>query len=102
MKHTKSMYYNPSEESRELFLYTVNDGYLYESQVLPIVNNLRKKAKKGIYDSNKAIDYYYMLATSASEKYFKDFGYKFNVTDRYTTAVDLEKYYREDHVFYEL
>lgn len=102
MKRTKNMIYNPTVESQELFLYTVNDGYLYEHQIMPIVNNLRKKAIKGIYDSEKAVDLYYNLATSASEKYFKDFGYKFSVQDRFTAAVEFEKYYKEDHVFYEL
>lgn len=102
MKRTKNMIYKETVESNELFLYIINDGYLYEHHTMPIINNLKKKAKKGVYDSNKAVDLYYNLATAGSDKYNKDFGYKFSVQDRFTCAVELEKYYKEDHVFYEL
>lgn len=95
MKRTKSMIYKETVESHELYLYIVNDGYLYEHQTTYIINNLQKKVKKGVYDSNKAIDLYYHLATVGSDKYYKDFGYKFSVGDRFTCAVDLENYYLE-------
>lgn len=101
MKHTKSMVYKPSTESHELFLYTVNDGDLYEHMTSPIIENLKKKAKKGIYDSEKAVDLYYNLATAGSKAYCKDFGYSFSVQDRFTCAVDMEAYYKEE-VFFEL
>lgn len=102
MKRTKSMIYNPTTESRELFLVATNNGDLYRSQISYIIENLRKKAKKGIYDSNKAIDLYYYAATEASNQYKKDFGYSFSVQDRFTCAVDMEEYYKEDQVFFEL
>ena len=102
MKRTKSMIYTPTAEANELFIYTVNDSRLYHTCIIPAIENLRKKAKKGVYDSEKAIDLFYYIATAASEKYNKDFGYSFNVRDRFTVAVDLEAYYREDHVFYNL
>lgn len=101
MKKTKSMYYNPTTEAKELFLYATNDSFLYEHQTKCIIDNLTKKAVKGIYNSEKAIDLYYHLATEASNRYFKNFGYKFSVTDRYTVATDLEAYYKED-VFYNI
>ena len=101
MKHTKSMVYKPSVESCELFLYTVNNGDLYEYMTSPIIENLKKKAKKGVYDSQKAIDIYYNLATAGSKAYYKDFGYSFSVQDRFTCAVDMENYYK-DEVFWEL
>lgn len=101
MKHTKSMVYKPSTESHELFLYTTNDGNLYEHMTSPIIENLKKKAKKGIYDSKKAVDLYYNLATAGSKAYCKDFGYSFSVQDRFTCAVELEAYYKEE-VFWEL
>lgn len=101
MKHTKSMTYNTTTESRELFLYATNDGNLYRQMITPIINNLRKKAQKGLYDGNKAIDAFYPVATMASNKYGKDYGYTFNVQDRYTVAVDMAKYYEEE-VFYNL
>lgn len=99
MKRTKNMIYHETTESRELFLYATNDGDLYRQMVIPIIENLKKKASKGIYDREKAIDAWYRVATEASNHYFRDFGYKFNVADRFTVACDMAKYY-EDEIFY--
>lgn len=101
MKHTKSMVYRETEESRELFLYATNDGDLYRSMVCPVIANMKKKAEKGIYDAEKAISVYYRIATEASNHYYRDFGYKFSVTDRYTVACDMADYYQEE-VFYNI
>ena len=101
MRHTKSMVYKETEESRELFLYAINDGDLYRRMTTPIINNLRKKAVKNIYDKTKAIDAFYHVATEASNHYFRDFGYKFNVQARYTVACDMANYYEEE-IFYNL
>lgn len=102
MKRTKSMIYSETVESRELFLYATNDGRLYRQMITPVINNLRKKAIKGAYDSEKAVDAYYRIACEASKMYNKDFGYSFSVQDRFTAAVDMEEYYRDDEVFYGL
>lgn len=96
MKHTKSMKYNETTESRELFLYATNDGDLYRHMITPVITNLKKKLAKGIYDAEKAVDAYYHIATEASNKYYRDFGYKFSVGDRFTVAVDMEAYYKEE------
>ena len=101
MKRTKSMIYKESEESHELFLYATNDGDLYRNMISPIIANLHKKAKKGIYDNEKAVDAFYHVATEASNHYFRDFGYKFSVTDRFTVAIDMAEYYKEE-VFYNI
>ena len=101
MKYTKSMIYNETTESRELILYATNDGNLYRQMITPIINNMRKTAQKGIYNSDKAVDAWYPVATAASNKYGKDYGYTFSVQDRYTAAVDMEEYYREE-IFYSL
>lgn len=102
MTRTKSMIYKETEESRELFLYATNDGTLYRRMIQPIIANLRKKAIKGIYDKEKAVDAFYYVACEASKMYNKDFGYSFSVQDRFTAAVEMEECYREDQVFYEL
>lgn len=101
MTRTKSMTYNETTESRELFLYATNNGNLYRSMITSVINSLRKKAVKGVYDGDKAIDIWYRVATEASNCYYKDYGYKFSVTDRYTAAVDMKDYY-EDEVFYNI
>lgn len=100
MKRTKSMIYHETEESRELFLYATNDGDLYRSMICPIIANLKRKAQKGIYDHEKAIDAFYPVATEASRHYARDFGYSFSVTDRFTVAVDMAEYYAENEIFY--
>ena len=102
MKRTKSMIYKETVESRELLLYATNDGNLYQRMILPVIENLRKKAMKGTYDTDKAIDAYYRIACEASKMYNKDFGYSFSVQDRFTCAVNMEEYYKDDQVFYEL
>lgn len=101
MKHTKSMIYKPSEESRELFLYATNDGGLYRQRITPIIENLKKKYNRGTYDSEKAIDLWYYAATDASDRYNRDFGYKFDVTARYTVAVKMERYYMDEITYKE-
>ena len=99
MKRTKNMVYAETTESRELFLYATNDGDLYRNMVTPIIDNLKKKVEKGVYDAEKAVDAFYHVATEASKHYFRDFGYKFSVKDRFTAAVDMADYYSEE-VFY--
>lgn len=101
MKRTKNMVYNITEESRELFLYATNDGDLYRHMITPIINNLRKKAAKGIYEKEKAVYAYYNVATEASKKYERDFGYRFGVADRFTVAVEMVDYYEEE-TFYNI
>lgn len=101
MTHTKSMRYQATVESSELFGYATNNSELYRQAITPAINNLRKKAQKGIYDKEKAIDLWYAVATTASKKYGKDYGYTFSVTDRYTVAVDMRDYYEEE-IFYNL
>ena len=96
MKRTKNMIYNPTTESRELFLYAVNDGNLYRGMTVGTIKSLGKKYHKGAYDKEKAVDAWYYVATEASNRYFKEFGYRFSVADRFTCAVELEEYYSED------
>ena len=102
MKRTASMKYNETAESRELFMYATNCGSLYRQRIMPVIANLRKKAIKGTYSADKAVDLYYYIATAASDMYNREFGYRFSVADRFTAAVDMEAYYREDEVFFDI
>lgn len=66
--------------------------------IYPIIANLTKKASKDIYNSEKAVDAWYRVATEAGKMYAKEhgsYGFKFDVTTRFTAAVDMEEYYRE-------
>ena len=98
MKRTKSMVYRPTQESNELVLYAENTSELYCNDIQPAIESLAKKYRKGIYDKNKAVDLYYYIAAAASKLYFREFGYNFSVTDRYTAAVELEASYFENVV----
>lgn len=96
MTRTKSMIYKTTTESNELYIYIVNTESLYRQRILPTIENLKKKYKKGIYDKEKAIDLWYYTATAGSDLYNKDFGYRFTVQDRFTVATDLESRFFED------
>lgn len=92
MKITKSMYYNPTEESKELYLCTENESALYPS-ICAVVANLEKKIAKGIYNAEQATAAFFHITTAASVQYKKDFGYSFSVTERWTAAQDLRDEY---------
>lgn len=96
MKRTKNMIYKASDEARELFLYATNSGVLYDRQIKPSIENLRKKARKGTFDKDKAADLFYYIATSASAMYDKDFGFSFSVQQRFTAAVDMVDFYIDE------
>jgi hypothetical protein len=96
MKRTSSMIYKETAEANELYIYIVNTERLYRSNIIPVIENLKKKYKKGIYDKEKAIDLWYYTATAGSDMYNKDFGYRFSVQDRFTVATDLEARFFED------
>ena len=98
MKRTKSMIYAPSTESNELYLTVVNNGTLHERHGRQIINNLIAKAKKGIYNHDRAVDLLYTLVNEGSKQYLKDFGYMFTVQERFTAAVDLEQEYFELYI----
>lgn len=96
MKRAKNMIYKASDEARELFLYATNSGVLYDRQIKPSIENLRKKARKGTFDKDKTADLFYYVATSASAMYDKDFGFSFSVQQRFTAAVDMVDFYIDE------
>ncbi len=91
MKQTRNTIYKETIESYELELYANNSRQVYDYVFLPIVENLKKHYAKGLYSHEKALNSFYRMATYASDLYYKDFGHKFDVTARYTVAVNLEK-----------
>ena len=95
MKHTRSMIYKPTQEARELFVYTVNNGRIWPN-IEHTIKTLRKHYAKGNYNPEKAADAFYYIADTGSRFYIRDFGYGFSVQDRYTAAVDMVEYFTED------
>lgn len=92
MKITKSMYYCESRESEDLYLYIVNDGDLY-FEIVSACKTLAKHLNE--YSKDKAIGYYYRIASKGAKKYKQELGNNFSVTNRYTVAVDLEENFYE-------
>jgi hypothetical protein len=56
-------------EAYELFLYATNDGDLYRQKIMPILENLAKKIKKGKYDKALAVKLWRYVADDAAKKY---------------------------------
>lgn len=96
MKRTNAMKIIDSEEAAELMLYAVNSGELYVRNIIPVIKNLAKKYRRGVFDSGLAIDAFYRVACFASDMYFRDFGHRFTVTERFTAAAHMVAYFLED------
>lgn len=92
MKITRSMKYEPSWEAREIELYAMNDEEIYQHYFA----EAKAIAKKKVFIEEKAINSLYRVATMASKKYAKDIGTRFNVTARYTAAVNMLEVLKED------
>lgn len=60
--------------AREIEIFAENDGDLYRQQRRPILINLSKKYKKGVYDISKAAKLWRYFIDSAMKKYNKEFG----------------------------
>ena len=62
-----------SHQTRELYLFAINDGDLYRQQRESIEKNLQKRFDAGTYDRNKAVKLWTYFANNAAKKYHKDF-----------------------------
>ena len=82
--------------AQELFLYATNDGRLYRQIIDPIINNLHRKHKKGIFDDELAVKAFMHAADDANKRYEREFGETFNVPTRELCARKLLDYYEED------
>lgn len=67
-------YANDESLAHELRLHADNDSHLYHSSHEPIMRNLAKKAKKGVYDSEKAKKLWGYHADRAAHSYAKEHG----------------------------
>jgi hypothetical protein len=62
------------DEVRELTLYADNDGDLYRQSAVPIMRNLTRKYRKGVYDPELAVKLWKYHADRAAKKYGKEHG----------------------------
>lgn len=97
----KKLRENPETEVHELVLYITNDSGLYHQQTLPIIKNLARKLKKGVYNHQLAIKLWGYLATNGAKKYAREFStgsdwsVMFSPQDRRDAAKELADEYME-------
>jgi len=60
--------------ARELSLFAVNHGELHRQRITPIIDNLNRKVKRGVYDHSKALKLWGYAADDAAQRYGKEIG----------------------------
>jgi len=86
-----------SHETRELYLFALNDAQLYQQQRESIEKNLQKRFDAGTYNRTKAVSLWLYFANNAAKKYHHDFcgngkWYQmFSVMDRHNMAILCEE-----------
>jgi len=63
-----------SDAVNELDLYIMNNEELYRRRFMPIIENIKRKIKRGIYDHEKVIKIWMYLVDDAAREYVKEFG----------------------------
>ena len=102
MKHTCNMIIKETDESRELFLYSINKSKLYFDVLIPVIHKMQRYYKKGNFNKDKAIDAFFPAATECAKKYCSEFARLpefprvFDVTARYTCAAEFVDYFMEN------
>ena len=61
-------------EKRELDLYIMNDSELYRQRFMPIIMNLARKMKRGVYDHKIAPKLWQYLVDAGAKQYVTEFG----------------------------
>ena len=89
------------EAVRELVLVITNDGDLYRERTTPMIENLKKKVSKGVYDREKAVKLWQYLADEGVRRYGKEYGPGYSVAwlspaTRRAIAEQLRDYYEEE------
>ena len=63
-----------NDEARELELFIMNDEALYRRHFMAIVNNFKRKIKRGVYDHDKAPKLVMYMVDEAARQYVKMHG----------------------------
>jgi len=63
-----------SDAVNELDSFIMNNEDLYRRRFMPIIENLKRKMKRGIYDDQKAIKLWMYLIDDAAREYIKEYG----------------------------
>ena len=95
-------YADMSHAAKELVLHADNDHHLHHSSHTPIMNNLKKKMKKGVYHPEKAKKLWAYHADRAAQSYAKHHGdgtpwhKMFSTSDRKAAASHWEDMHRHE------
>tara|TARA_B100001564_G_scaffold327997_1_gene311443 strand:- start:881 stop:1237 length:357 start_codon:yes stop_codon:yes gene_type:complete len=63
-----------SDAVNELDSFLMNDEDLYRRRFMPIISNIKRKMKRGVYDHEKSIKLWMYLVDDAAKKYVQEFG----------------------------
>ena len=63
-----------SDAVNELDSYIMNNEELYRRRFMPIIENIKRKMRRGIYDHEKVIKMWMYLVDDASRQYVQEFG----------------------------
>ena len=63
-----------SDAVNELDSFIQNDEDLYRRRFMPILTNIQRKMKRGVYDHEKVIKLWMYLVDDAAREYIKEFG----------------------------
>lgn len=92
-----------SDAAHELVAHADNSAQLHHGSHMPIINNLKKKMKKGVYDSEKAKKLWHYHADRAAQSYHKEYGDKsvpwhkmFTTADRKQAAAHWEHHHKDE------
>ena len=92
-------------QARELYLYALNTAEPYHALVEPTIAALKRHAKRGGYDTGRAVVAWKRVADEMAKRYareyshYRDWNCIFTVADRCAVALRLEDGEREN-VFY--
>lgn len=82
-----------SVAAHELYLFAVNDAQLYQTRIIPIIANLKKKIRKGIYNPQLARKLWRYAADDAAKRYAKEYGGSFTVATRQVAADEMAEHF---------
>jgi len=92
------------EAARELELYTENTRRIYDRCTMPTVESLKRKARKGQYNKEKAVKAWEYVAEAAAKEYSREFASPtawhivFNAATRRVVAATLEAVYYDEYI----
>ena len=87
--------------AHDLALCIENDGNIYQQSITYVIENLRKKHKKGAFDKIQAVQAFYYVVNGAlsMHKFYRDHSYNKAVVDvptRYAAAAELAAFFMDE------